>query len=68
MAKKPVSTSLDEQIFQRVTRVAKVDRRSIAQVIEICVERALVQLEEEISDLLKEKSAPSKSSKPATKS
>ena len=47
MAKKPASTSLEEALYQRVARVAKVDRRSIAQILEICVEKALPELEAE---------------------
>ncbi len=49
MAKKPVSTNLDDELSARVHALAQIERRSISQIIEMCVERALVQLEAESS-------------------
>jgi len=48
MAKKPASTNLTEEIWDRVTRVAKVDRRSISEVLEICVELGLPEMERDV--------------------
>jgi predicted DNA-binding protein len=48
MPKKPASTSLENDIYERVARLAKVDRRSIAQILEQCVERGLPDIEADV--------------------
>ena len=57
MAKKPASTSLEEELFARVLRIAQVDRRSIAQVIEQCVENGIDAVEADKAHKLEEKPA-----------
>ena len=44
----PVSTRLEEEVLQRIEQIAQKDRRSIANVIEICILKYLPQLEREI--------------------
>lgn len=48
MSKRTAGTRINEEIYKRLEKVAKVDRRTIANVIEICVEEYLPKLEAEI--------------------
>lgn len=58
MAKKPASTSLEEKLFARVQRIAQVDRRSVAQVIEQCVENGIDAVEADKAPKLQEDPVP----------
>jgi len=49
MSKKQCGTSLEQALYERVSRVATVDRRSIAEVIAAAVAAGLPLLEEELS-------------------
>ena len=53
MAKKPASTSLEEALYERVERIALVDRRSIAEVIAWAAEKGLPLVEEEMANRAK---------------
>lgn len=46
--KVPVSTRLETEVVERIERLAKVDRRSVANVLEVLVLRELPRLEGEI--------------------
>jgi predicted transcriptional regulator len=48
MAKIAASTRLSEEITKRISLVATVDRRSVSELIEICVEEYLPFLEAEM--------------------
>lgn len=48
MAKRAASTRLEAEVMKRLERIAKVDRRTVANVIEICVEEYLPELEAEL--------------------
>lgn len=48
MATKTVATRLDPQTVERLERVAQVDRRSVAQVMAMLIERGLPGWEDEI--------------------
>jgi hypothetical protein len=48
MPKVPISTRVEEALAKRLERVATVDRRTIANIIEICVEEYLPQIESEL--------------------
>ena len=56
MAKKPASTRIEADLMKRLELVARIDRRTVSQMIEMCVERALPELEEEMQPDPKEKS------------
>ena len=48
MATKPISTRLDPTTISRLERVAAVDRRSVAQVMALLIERSLPAWEDEL--------------------
>ena len=62
MAKKPVSTSVEEEIHNRLVRVSEIDKRSISQLVQMCVEKWLPELERELAEKMtiarNKKSAP----------
>ncbi len=57
MSKKTVGARLPQHLVERLETLAKVDRRSVSQIIEILIERGLPALEEhmEVAALLQEK-------------
>lgn len=63
MSKKTVGARLPKPLVERLETIARVDRRSVSQVIEILLERGLSTLEEanETQNLLKEPDTPYKS-------
>jgi predicted transcriptional regulator len=48
MPKISTGTRLEQEIYERLERIAKVDRRTISNIIEICVAEYLPKLEAEI--------------------
>ena len=50
MAKRTAATWIDKELYARLERVAKVDRRSVAEVIAMAVERGLPAIERHIDD------------------
>jgi hypothetical protein len=48
MATKTVATRLDPEMIDRLEKVARVDRRSVAQVMALLIERGLPAWEDEI--------------------
>jgi hypothetical protein len=56
MPKVPLSTRVEEQVAKRLERVAAVDRRTLANIVEICVEEYLPQLEAQLEAELATKS------------
>lgn len=62
MSKKTVGARLPQTLVDRLETIARVDRRSVSQVIEILIERGLSTLEEanETQNLIKEPAQPYK--------
>lgn len=52
MAKRTASTWIEPDLYERLLRVAKVDRRSLAEVLAMSVEHGLPLLEQELSHKL----------------
>lgn len=53
MPKRPASTSLDLPLYERLAKVAMIDKRSVSQVIETCIERSLAGIEAELEEKIK---------------
>jgi predicted CopG family antitoxin len=69
MAKRTAATWIDKDLYARLERVAKVDRRSVAEVIAMAVERGLPAIERHIDDapveeILREKPEPAAATGP----
>jgi predicted transcriptional regulator len=45
MAKVPASTRIEESLYRRLEVIAKVDRRSISELVEMCIEDYLPTME-----------------------
>jgi len=54
MPKVQTGTSLEEDVMRRIKLIAKVDRRSVAEVIAWCVELGLPKLEDELHERTQE--------------
>lgn len=50
MTKIQTGTSLEDALLQRIKLIARVDRRSVSDVVAWCVELGLPRLEEELHD------------------
>jgi hypothetical protein len=70
MPKVATGTRVEKQVYDRLERLAKVDRRSIANIVEICIEKFLPKLEEEILDrqssVYREEPVPYKTAAPVS--
>lgn len=53
MPKRPASTSLELPLYERLAKLAGIDKRSVSQVIETCVERSLSDIETEVEEKIK---------------
>lgn len=51
--KKPLSTSVDQEIYDRIATLAVVDNRSIAEIVAMCAKAGLPLVESEIRDHIK---------------
>lgn len=51
--KKPLSTSVDQEIFDRIATLAVVDNRSTAEIVAMCAKAGLPLVESEIRDHIK---------------
>jgi len=59
MARQPASVKLEPELIKRLERLGKVDRRSVSNLIELCVVAHLPKLEAEIlTPKLQEDPAP----------
>jgi len=56
MTKKQAGVRLEESLYKRIERLAKVDRRSIAQILEMCIEQSIDEIERRLkaSDAMRE--------------
>ena len=48
MAKRTAAVWMDQELYERIQRLATVDRRSVSEIILMAVERGLPALEEEL--------------------
>lgn len=46
--KTTVGTKVDDELLERLKRVATVDRRTVSNVLELCILRGLPELEEDL--------------------
>lgn len=49
MAKLPASTSLEADLMERIVTLARVEKRSQAQILEMCIEKGLPGVEAELA-------------------